>query len=243
MEHDMMIEQFAGGVADYLQRSLILAFLAAYLGGVLVSFSPCVYPVAPITIAFIGARSAGSRLKGFALSLLYVFGLAVTYTILGAAAALSGRLFGLVQTNPWISFFMANICIMMGLSLLNVFSLNIRTPEFISRLQTRKKRGGYIGSFVIGVTSGLVIGPCTAPALAVLLSYTALRQNLLIAVSLLFVFSLGMGTLLILLGTFAGMLASLPKSGAWMNRISYVCGWILIGVGEYFLVQAGSLFG
>jgi thiol:disulfide interchange protein DsbD len=239
----MMIEQFTGGVVNYLQNSLILAFLAAYLGGLLVSFSPCVYPVIPITIAFIGARSSGSQLKGFALSILYVLGLAITYTILGATAALSGRLFGLVQSNPWISFFMANICILMGLSLLSVFNLNIRTPAFISRLQARKKSGRYIGSFLIGITSGLVIGPCTAPVLAVLLSYTALRQNLLIAVSLLFAFSLGMGTLLILVGTFAGMLASLPKSGAWMNRISRVCGWILIGVGEYFLVRAGSLLG
>ena len=75
----------------YLQDASILAFPVAYIGGVLISFTPCVYPVAPITIAIIGAHSAGSRWKGFGLSLLYVLGLACTYTLLGAVAALSGK--------------------------------------------------------------------------------------------------------------------------------------------------------
>ncbi|MGD0276224.1 MAG: cytochrome c biogenesis protein CcdA [Syntrophales bacterium] len=237
-----MIDQLTNSAAGYLQGSVLLAFLAAYIGGVLVSFSPCIYPVVPITVAFIGARSAGSRIKGFILSVFYVLGIALTYTILGAAAALSGHLFGTVQANPWVSFFMANVCIIMGLSMLNAFTLNIRTPPFITRLQPRNKAHGYGSSFVVGIVSGLIVGPCTAPVLAVLLSYAATRQNLPFAVSLMFIFALGMGTLLILLGTFAGLIASLPKSGAWMNRFSRACGWILIGAGEYFLIQAGFLW-
>jgi thiol:disulfide interchange protein DsbD len=100
-----------------------------------------------------------------------------------------------------------------------------------------------VGSFLIGAASGLVMGPCTAPVLAVLLGYVATRQDLFYATSLLFVFSVGMGTLLILLGTFAGLLANLPKSGSWMTKISRLFGWLMIAAGQYFLIQAGMLWG
>lgn len=86
------------------------------------------------------------------------------------------------------------------------------------------------------------MGPCTAPALAVVLGFTATKQNVLLAAGLLFVFALGMGTLLILVGTFAGLLAGIPKSGAWMERIGKFFGWILLATGEYFLVNAGMLW-
>ena len=238
-----MIEQFIQGLSVYLQGSFILAYLAVYLGGVLVSFTPCVYPVIPITIAFIGARGGGSRGQGFLLSLIYVLGMAVTYTALGGVAALSGKLFGQLQTNPWTYFVMANVCLLMGLSMLDVFMLPFRTPQFITRIQPRTQSKGFVSSFLIGAASGLVMGPCTAPVLAVLLGYVATRQEMLYAMSLLFVFSFGMGTLLIILGTFAGLLANLPKSGPWMIKIGRLFGWLMIAAGEYFLIQAGILWG
>jgi len=132
-----MIETFVENAARYLQDSALLAYLAVYVGGVLVSFTPCTYPVAPLTVAFIGARSSGSRSKGFFLSLVYVFGMSLTYTAIGAVAALTGKLFGQVQSNPWVFFIMANICILMGLSMLDAFTLPIRTPRFVTRLQPR----------------------------------------------------------------------------------------------------------
>ncbi|MDD5167215.1 MAG: cytochrome c biogenesis protein CcdA [Syntrophales bacterium] len=238
-----MLESLIDNLSVYLQSSLLLSFFAAYLGGILVSFTPCVYPVAPITIAFIGAHGSGSRMKGFLLSLVYVLGMALTYTALGAVAALTGRLYGQIQTNPWTNIIMANIFIFMGLTMLDTFSVTtLRLPAFISRIRPRKQRKGFIGAFIVGIASGLVIGPCTAPALAVLLSYAATKQHVLTAICLLFVFALGMGTFLIVLGTFAGMMASMPKSGLWMTRISHLGGWIMLGMGEYFLIQAGMLW-
>jgi thiol:disulfide interchange protein DsbD len=230
------------GLSASLEGAPALAFLAVFAGGVLVSFTACVYPVVPITIAFIGARSAGSRTRGFFLSLVYVLGMALTYTALGGIAALSGKLFGQLQTNPWTYFVMANICILMGLAMLEVFILPVRTPAFIARLQPRGKTRGLAGSLAVGAASGVVLGPCTAPVLAVLLSYVATRQHLLFGMSLLFVFALGMGVLLVVVGTFAGLLASLPKSGVWMARVNRLFGWILIGAGEYFLIVAGQLW-
>jgi cytochrome c-type biogenesis protein len=237
-----MVDNFVNGLSGYLQGSFLLSYLAVYLGGVLVSFTPCVYPLLPITIAFIGAHSSGSRSRGFFLSLIYVLGMAVTYVVLGAVAALSGRLFGQVQANPWTSFFIGNVCFLMGLSMLDVFTITVRTPGFIMRAQPRKRRSGAAGSFLVGAASGLVMSPCTAPALAVVLSYAATRQNVAFASSLMFVFAIGMGTLLILVGTFAGLLASIPKSDAWMIRISHIFGWILLGTGEFFLINAGMLW-
>jgi cytochrome c-type biogenesis protein len=237
-----MVDNFVNGLSGYLQDSFLLSYLAVYLGGALISFTPCVYPVVPITIAYVGAHGSGSRIRGFVLSLFYVLGMALTYTILGAVAALTGRLFGQLQTNPWTYLFIGNICILMGLAMLDVFTLSIRTPDFITRAQSGKKRTGIPGSFLVGAASGLIVGTCTAPALAVVLSYAGTRQNVLFASSLMFVFALGMGTLLVLLGAFAGLLASIPKSGVWMTRVSHMCGWILIGTGEYFLVNAGILW-
>ena len=236
------MENLLNNFSAYLTDASWLAFPAVYLGGVLMSFTPCVYPVAPLTIAFIGSHSAGSRWKGFWLSLIYVLGLSLTYTMLGGIAALTGMLFGEIQANPWTNFFLANVCILMGLSQLGALSLPWQTPQCFAKLQQREKATGALGSFLVGVVSGLVVGPCTAPVLAMLLSYVASRQNMIWGMSLLFVFSLGIGTLLILMGTFAGLLSSLPKSGLWMVRISHLAGWILLAMGEYLLINAGKLW-
>ncbi|MGC9975875.1 MAG: cytochrome c biogenesis protein CcdA [Syntrophales bacterium] len=234
------MENLVEGLSVYLHGSFILAYVAAYFGGVLMSLTPCMYPMVPITIAFIGAHSSGSKVKSLTLSIVYVLGMSVTYTILAAVAALTGKLFGQIQTNPWTLFIVANICILMGLSMLEVFVLPIRVPGFLAKAQPKKR--GIAGSFLIGAISGLVVGPCTTPALAVLLSFVATSQNIVFGMSLFFIFAFGMGTLLIAVGTFAGLLTSLPKSGMWMTKVSHICGWILLAVGEYFLIQAGMVW-
>lgn len=236
-----MIENLLGNLQLYLQGSLLLAFPAAYLGGVLVGFTPCTYPLIPITVGFIGAQGSPSRLRGFFLSLFYVLGLAVTYSIMGAVAVLSGKLFGQMQTTPWTYFIMANLCIFMGLALLDVFRITLPFPQKIVKFADRNNKKGILSSFLMGAVSGIIIGPCTAPILAVLLGFVAMRTNLILGMSLLFVFAFGMGTLLIIAGTFAGFIAALPRSGIWMTRINHIFGWILIGAGEYFLYSAGSL--
>ncbi|HET6460326.1 MAG TPA: cytochrome c biogenesis protein CcdA [Syntrophales bacterium] len=234
------MENFVEGLSVYLHGSFILAYVAAYFGGVLMSFTPCMYPMVPITIAFIGAHSSGSKVKSLSLSIVYVLGMSVTYTILAAVAALTGKLFGQIQTNPWTLFIVANICILMGLSMLEVFVLPIRVPGFLAKAQPKKR--GLAGSFLVGAMSGLVMGPCTTPVLAVLLSFVATSQNIVFGMSLFFIFAFGMGTLLIAMGTFAGLLTSLPKSGMWMTKVSHISGWILLAVGEYFLIQAGMVW-
>jgi thiol:disulfide interchange protein DsbD len=193
----------------------------------------------PVTVGFIGAQSSASKLRGFFLSLFYVSGLAFTYSILGGVAALSGKLFGQMQTTPWTYFIMGNLCLIMGMSMLDVFNVSLPVPQKLMKLTDNKK--GFLSSFLMGAVSGVVIGPCTAPVLAVLLGYVAVKTNLLLGMSLLFVFAVGMGTLLIIAGTFAGVIAALPKSGVWMTKIKFFFGLILIGAAEYFLYTAGVL--
>jgi cytochrome c-type biogenesis protein len=236
-----MIENLVNNLNLYMKGSVILAIFAAYLGGVLISFTPCTYPLIPVTVGIIGAQGSSSKLRGFFLSLSYVAGLALTYTFLGGVAALSGRLFGQMQTTPWTYFVMANLCLIMGLSMLDVFSISLPLPQKLMKLTGNGGNKGFVTSFLIGTVSGVVIGPCTAPALAVLLGYVALRTNMLLGMSLLFVFAFGMGTLLIIFGTFAGVITALPQSGKWMTKIKFIFGVILIGAAEYFLYTAGTL--
>lgn len=236
-----MIENLISNLSFYLESSVLLAFIAAYLGGLVISFTPCTYPLIPVTVGFIGVNGSSSRIRGFLLSVFYVFGLAITYAILGGAAALSGKIFGQMQTTPWTYFIMANLCLVMGLSMLDVFNIAIPVPQKMIKLTNHSTKKGFLSSFLIGMVSGVVIGPCTAPALGVLLGYVAVKTNVLLGMGLLFVFALGMGTLLIIIGTFAGVIAALPRSGQWMIKIKFISGLILIGAAEYFLYIAGKL--
>ena len=228
------------GLFEILKQSLesgqAIAYPIALLAGILTSFTPCVYPVIPITIGYIGARSTGSRGKGFMLSLCYVTGIAVTYSILGGIAALTGRLFGQISMSPITYFIIANICINLGKSMLGVFELKLPSFQFKG-----VKGKGLFPAFAMGIVSGLVMGPCTAPVLAVILTYVAAKQNLVYGATILFTFAFGMGFLLIALGTFTGIILSMPKAGAWMDRIKKVFGWILVLAGQYFLFAAGRL--
>lgn len=233
-----MIETLAGNLDAYLKGSMVLSFAAAYIGGVLVSFTPCMYPLIPITVSYIGAQGKISRATGFLLSLLYVLGSSLTYTTLGSIAGLTGSFFGELQTNPWMNLIIANIFILMGLSMLDVFFLPL--PDFLRSQLFSPKRRGYLGALLLGIASGLIMSPCSAPVLAVLLSYVAAKQNIFFGMTLLFVFAFGMGSLLIVLGTFTGLLTSLPKSGPWMVRIQKLFGFIFIAMGEYFLITAGT---
>jgi thiol:disulfide interchange protein DsbD len=97
-----------------------------------------------------------------------------------------------------------------------------------------------LGALLLGIASGIIMSPCSVPVLAVLLGYVATKQNIILGMALLFVFAFGMGTILIILGTFTALLTSLPKSGPWMVRIQKLFGYIFIAMGEYFLITAGK---
>jgi len=215
-------------------------YFIVFGAGILVSFSPCVYPLMPITAGFIaGVNTRGSRLMGLVISLIYVLGIAVTYSGLGILAVLTGRLFGYLQANPFLFLFIACALSFFGLVMLGV----IPFPFFGADLQNKIRPRNLWTVFLFGAVSGLMIGPCTAPILGTLLLYISSKQNWVHALSLLFVFSYGVGFSLILVGTFTGLLVKLPKSGKWLLRIKQISATILFLAAVYFLIKALSLLG
>jgi len=207
-------------------------YLFAFSGGVLMSFTPCVYPLVPVVVAYIGAPDAGSKIKGLFLSLSYVTGIAVTYSALGLFASLSGTLFGKISTSPVTYIFVGSVIIVFGLSMLDLFTIAL---PGIKRPALGKKN--YFGVFILGLISGFIISPCLTPALGSILAYLAAKKNLFYGATLLFTFAYGMGLVLILAGSSSAFLLSLPKSGKWMLYIKRSCAFILIGLGIYFLAS------
>jgi len=210
-------------------------YLIAFSGGFLLSFTPCVYPLIPITASLIGLKSAGGKQRAFLLSFTYVTGIAITYSLLGLAASLTGTLFGQISTHPLTYILVGILMAFFGLFLLDLF--NLRLPNFIP-LPTFKQHN-YFSVFILGLSSGLVISPCVTPVLAGILSYLTLKKTVLYGMTLLLSFAYGMGLLLILAGTFGSLLLNLPKSGEWLIYIKRIYAIILMGMGIYFIFKGG----
>ena len=214
-----------------------LDYLIVFWAGVLVSFTPCVYPVMPMTASFIaGMNVSGSRWMGFFLSLIYVLGMAITYCTLGLIAALGGHVFGSFQNQPATYIVIGIFFVLFGLAMLELIRLPMLGIDFRHRLKPKN----FWMVIVFGMATGLAVGACTAPILGSLLVYVAKKQNVFHGASLLFVFSYGVGASLILVGTFSGLLGSLPRSGFWMVRVKQICGVFLLLAAVYFFIKAGG---
>lgn len=209
-----------------------LDYLLAFFGGILVSFTPCVYPLIPVSVAFIGANTQESRLRGFFLSLFYVTGIAITYSVLGIIASLTGSIFGKVSSYFITYIAVGVIVIIFGLSMLDLFAIPF--PRII-KLPIIEKRN-YLSSFILGLFSGLLASPCLTPVLGSILAYLATRKNIFYGATLLFTFAYGMGAMLILIAAGSSVvLDSLPKSGKWMVYVKRFFSFILIATGIYFI--------
>ena len=230
-------------LAQLLNGNPALALPALWLGGVVTSLTPCVYPMIPITAAIVGGQSrAGvtSRSRVVLLTLTYVLGLALVYSALGVFAGLTGTLFGSVSTNPWLYFAMANVLLLAALGMLDV--LPVRLPAgLMARASTVGTAGRFSGAFGMGAMSGLVAAPCSAPVMAAVLTWVTATHSAALGFVYLLAFSLGMCTLLMVVGFAGGTLAMLPRSGAWMVTVKKVFALVMLGAAEYYLVKMGQL--
>lgn len=220
-----------------LEAGALSAVFVVFAAGVLTSFTPCVYPMIPVTVTYIGGAAAGNRRRAVALSIVYVLGMAVIYAALGVVAALVGRTFGNFTRTPIVYGAVGALIVVLGLGMLDVFS--IRVPTFFAGIQQKGARqGGYVGAALMGVAAGFVAAPCTAPVLGLLLTYVAATRDVLWGSTLLFVFALGLGLLLLVLGVFSGLLTGLPRAGKWMDRVKKGFGVAMLVVGAWFLWEA-----
>ncbi len=214
-----------------------VTYIFVFAAGVLTGFTPCILPVVPIIVGYIGAQQNSSRFRSFLTALAYVGGMSVTFTALGIFAALTGSLFGRVQTNPWTQVIMGNVVLFMAMWFMDI--IHIPLPVF-SGIRTKEK--GLLPAFLLGLASGLIAAPCTAAILAVLLAYVGTSQNIIFGGSLLFVYALGMGMVFLIAGTFTGALTSLISSENASKNVKRVFGILLFLFSQYFFIQAGRLF-
>ncbi|MBI4848208.1 MAG: sulfite exporter TauE/SafE family protein [Nitrospirae bacterium] len=226
-----MLESIVKAVED----PSLLSIPVAYAGGVLASLTPCVYPMVPIVLGVIGASNIESKSKGFSLSLSYALGLSLVYTVMGIIASVTGGFFGEIATSPWSYLVFGNFCLVLGFWMMEWINI-----PFFSKNRTTDRKG-HIGVFITGALSGIVAAPCTSPVLAGLLLYVAKTKDVVFGGSMLFSFSIGMTTLLILIGTFSGVMKSMPKPGEWMVRVKKAMALVLFVFGEYFIIRSGGL--
>jgi cytochrome c-type biogenesis protein len=225
-----------------LQAGSLLAIVAAFAFGVFVGFTPCVYPILPITVAYIGSIAHGSKLNGFIYSLIYVFGMAIVYSAIGVITAVTGGQIGRIWNNGWVLLALANFFLLLALWQLRVIQISV--PQVIRGAGPR--RHGALGALLVGGASGMVVGPCTLPGLAAMVTLIGAQAHggstgsLVFGAAAMFAYSLGLGSLAIICGTFSGILRNLPRSGAWLNAIEKAFAILLILVAEGFLIYLGQ---
>lgn len=223
-----------------LSHGGFLTFLFIFFMGFLTSLTPCVYPLIPITVSIFGAKETKSKIQAFSLASVYVLGIAVMYSSLGFFAAKTGTIFGQFMSNPIIVSIIALLFVAMGISMLGAFDL--RLPTNLQNRLSMVGGKGYISAFLMGLVAGVVAAPCTGPVLAAILAHVTYSGNVFYGVSLLFVYSLGLGSLFLIIGTYSGLISKLPKSGKWMESIKSIFAIIMFVSALYFLGNAFEIF-
>ncbi|MBJ7583041.1 MULTISPECIES: protein-disulfide reductase DsbD [Aeromonas] len=206
----------------------IVAFFALGLG---LAFTPCVFPMYPILTGIIAG--AGHRLstgRAFLLSMVYVQGMAMTYTLLGLVVVSAGLKFQAALQHPYVLIGLSVMFVLLALSMFGLYTLQLPSSlqTRLSGLSNRQQGGSVVGVAIMGMISGLVCSPCTTAPLSGALIYVAQSGDLWLGGAALYALSLGMGLPLLLLGTSGGKL--LPKAGAWMDVIKQLFGFALLAV-------------
>ena len=216
-----------------------LRILAAVLLGILLSLTPCIYPMIPITVGILQLNQSSSLFRSFTLAIAYTFGISTVFAILGFIAAVGGATFGKIQGSPLTIIPLVLLLIYLGLSMLGLYELYI--PRFLQPKVKDFKGGSIIPTFIFGMASGLVASPCLSPGLLLILDYVSSIsaggsiKNYIEGFLLLFAFGVGSSLPLLIIGTISSSAKVLPKAGAWMVEIKKLVGLLLIGMAFYHL--------
>lgn len=224
-----MVESLLQQLESALGSFGVVAYPVAFGAGVVTSLNPCVYGAFPAIVAFIGAQGEVRKARAAALSLTFVLGLALVYGVLGAGASLLGGLLG-----PKVWFYLAAVvCLVVGLHLAGV--LPLKFSALIPAQSSWSRLSGFGGALALGVLFGLVTSPCATPVLALVVTLAAAKGAALYGGTVLFVFALGNGVPLVILGTATAAITSLQKLSVRAEAVQKVGGWVLVGVGLYLL--------
>jgi len=228
-----MLNDWLINLGNFFTPSTFLGLGASFLAGILASISPCILPLIPITLGVVGAVSALTRLRGFLISLSFVLGLSIVYTILGVVSSFFGMLLGTFFINPITYIVLAIIFFLLSAVSLGLIRINLP----LSLGCTYKVKGSLISVFILGMVSAFALIPCNFPVLGAILSLISAKQSIVYGALALFLFSLGQGAPLIVLGTFTGLIQKLPKQSLWLIIIKKSLSVILALVGVYFIVK------
>lgn len=228
-----MLENLVSNVGQYIHTNPWLALIAVFIGGVLTASNPCVLAMVPLMMSFVaGSKEKLSVMRSFFFSLVFIMGLAVTFTVMGIIAALAGKMYGDVSVIwNWV---VALVCVIMGLHLSEFITVPI--PSLGGKIQPKTK--GILGSFILGLMFGIVSAPCAAPILVVLLTYLAgSGSSVAWGAILLLVYALGHSVLILIAGTSMGAATKLienRKANSVLEIMRKVAGIAVIIVGLYF---------
>jgi cytochrome c biogenesis protein CcdA len=225
---------FIDNIEQIIAAYPLLAFGAVFLAGVVSSASPCVLSTIPLVVGFVGGYSDGDRWKAFRYSLMFIFGLSLTFTAFGAAAGLLGTIFGVVGVGWYVAA--GIVALVMGGQMIGLYELRLPIKR-----DFKPKQSGIVGAFMLGLFFGLVSSPCATPVMVVLLTFVAGKGQVLYGIALLFSYALGHCLLMLFAGTFAGFVEAFAKSRGVANLSSWsrkVSGCIVALAGIWFLWQA-----
>lgn len=212
----------------------LLVIPLVFIGGAATGMNPCVYPTIPIIIGYISGQKSQTKLRGLALALLFVLGLAITYVVLGATVGFLGSVLGLSRT-VWM-YIVAVICIVVGLNMAELLPLDFST--WAPAQSKWSQMSGPAGAILLGMLFGLVASPCAMPILTLIMALIASKGQVAYGSVLMFTYAVGHGLPLVIIGTVTGALTTLEGFTKYSVAIKRVGGWLLIVVGAYFIWAA-----
>ena len=214
-------------------NSIWLQLLLVLLLGLLMSLTPCIYPMIPITAGILQAQGSKSLFNNFLLSLCYTLGIATTFACLGLMAAFAGQAMGSLMAQPLFIIPLVFLLLYLAGSMIGFYEMYI--PNFFQPKSHSVKGGSYISIFLFGAISGTVASPCLSPGLVMLLCIVSTMANKILGFMLLFSFGFGLGIPLLIIGTFSSSLSVLPRAGMWMVEVKKLFGFLMIAMCFYFL--------
>lgn len=214
-------------------KGVFQVIVLMFLGGFLTAFTPCVYPLIPVTIGIISEINRNYNKSPLLMSTIYGSGIIITYTSLGVIAGLSSLTFGSYMGNPIFIWFIAILFFLLGLSMTGFYELKL--PYFITSRITNIKGSGILSVFTMGLLAGFLAAPCTGPILASALIYIGTGHSPILGGVYLFFYALGLSIIFIITGTFSGVLKRLPKSGKWMVTIRSLFAVAIISYSIYLI--------
>ena len=221
-----------GAIAHIFQNhGWFLGFLAVFLGGLALNLTPCVYPLIGVTIAYFGNQGGGPR-RVMYLAIVFVLGIALMFSSVGVAVAMSGGLFGAAMQNPFVLIALAMMLLTLAASSFGLFVL--QPPQWMLQ-RAGSAHPGYAGALLMGLGMGVVAAPCIGPIVLGLLLMVERSGSALFGFALFFTLALGLGVPYIGLAMAAGHIRRLPRSGEWLTWVEHLFGFVLVGLALYFL--------